>query len=207
MWVREMLFSLIDNLDKIDVVLASASPRRFELLKSIGLSFKVEVSKAQENHPNITDPAELSEYNARLKGREVAKKYPECLVISADTIVALGDQLLGKPADEEDAFRMLQALSGKTHKVYTAFGLNLLKYEKEHYEWVCTEVTFRPLVDDEIWAYINTAEPMDKAGAYGIQGQGALLIEKISGCYYNVVGFPLSRFYLALDKFLSPFVW
>ncbi|HHJ53544.1 MAG TPA: septum formation protein Maf [Caldithrix abyssi] len=202
-----MLFSLIENLDKIDIVLASASPRRFELLKNIGLNFRVEVSDVAENHPDIKEPTELALYNARIKGRAVANKYPESLIISADTIVVLDNHLMGKPANEQEAYRMLKTLSARTHKVITAFGLHLLKYEKEHYDWVATDVTFRPLTDEEIWAYINTAEPMDKAGAYGIQGQGAILIEKISGCYYNVVGFPLSRFYEALGNFLSPFVW
>lgn len=202
-----MLFSLIENLDKIDIVLASASPRRFELLKNIGLDFRVEVSDVAENHPDIKESTELALYNARIKGCAVANKYPESLIISADTIVVLDNHLMGKPANEQEAYRMLKTLSARTHKVITAFGLHLLKYEKEHYDWVATDVTFRPLTDEEIWAYINTAEPMDKAGAYGIQGQGAILIEKISGCYYNVVGFPLSRFYEALGNFLSPFVW
>jgi len=207
-----MLFSLIENLRKVDIVLASASPRRYELLKNIGLEFIVDVSRLTEEQTSGADPQECALANARLKGQEVARRNPECLVISADTIVTFeqedtGTIILGKPANEAAAYDMLRALSGKTHRVVTAFGLLMHKYGKEVYDTVTTDVTFRRLTDDEIWAYINTGEPLDKAGAYGIQGQGALLIEGISGCYFNVVGFPLSRLYLKMEAFLKPFVW
>lgn len=207
-----MLFSLIENLGKVDIVLASASPRRYELLKNIGLDFKVDVSSYHEEQVEGIDPTEFALTNARAKGREVARKHPQSLVIAADTIVTLDQKeskpmILGKPAGEKEAYEMLRTLSGKTHTVITAFGLIIHKYEKEVYDAVSTAVTFRRLSDEEIWAYINTGEPLDKAGAYGIQGQGALLIESISGCYFNVVGFPLARLYLQMETFLKPFVW
>ena len=137
------------------------------------------------------------------KGIGIAKNHQNKLVISADTIVVNGNKVLGKPKDEDDAFFMLNLLSGKTHTVITAFALFLQKYEKNIVEMASTEVTMRSLHNDEIWAYVNTGEPMDKAGAYAIQGQGAMLIEKINGCYSNVVGFPLSKFFTTLDHFLE----
>jgi len=124
----------------------------------------------------------------------------------ADTIVVLDDWIMGKPESEDEAFQMLQALSGRTHAVYTGLGLFFKRYEKSALDAVCTKVRFRPLTEDEIWAYINTGEPFDKAGAYGIQGQGALLVEGIDGCYYNVVGLPLSRFFTMLTDFVKHFV-
>ncbi len=207
-----MLFSLIENLRKVDIVLASGSPRRYELLKNIGLDFKVDVSRLYEEQMSDADPMECAMANARAKGREVAQRHPQSLVISADTIVTLAQEkeeplILGKPVNETEAYEMLRVLSGRTHRVITAFGLLMHKYEKEEYDAVSTEVAFRQLSDEEIWAYINTGEPLDKAGAYGIQGQGALLIEAISGCYFNVVGFPLARLYLKMEAFLKPFVW
>jgi len=201
-----MLFSLIENLEKVDIILASASPRRFELLKTMGLEFKVIVSKV---HEDSIDPNNLIDgvtANARRKGLDVATQHPYDLVICADTVVVTDSVILGKPRDENEAFRMLQELSGKTHRVITAFGLIFQKYEKSLFDQEITEVTFRTLHEDEIWAYINTGEPMDKAGAYAIQGQGAVLIEKIQGCYFNVVGFPLTKFYLRINDFFQDFV-
>lgn len=201
-----MLFSLIENLEKVDIILASASPRRFELLKTMGLDFKVIVSKVHEDR---IDPNHLIDgvtANARRKGLDVAMQHPRNLVICADTVVVLDSMILGKPRDENEAFQMLQTLSGKSHRVITAFGLIFQKYEKCLFDHEITEVTFRTLDEDEIGAYINTGEPMDKAGAYAIQGQGAVLIEKIQGCYFNVVGFPLTKFYLRINDFFRDFV-
>ena len=195
-----MLFSLIEGLDKTDIILASTSPRRYELLKSLGLEFKVVASKANEQVLHTEPPQQTAIYNAQTKGREVANRYSDALVISADTIVSLDDHILGKPADETDAFRMLQMLSGKTHQVYTGFCLIYARYELELNDVVSTDVSFRDLTEDEIWAYIGTGEPVDKAGAYAIQGQGAILVQQINGCYSNVVGFPLSRFFKRLEE-------
>lgn len=200
-----MLFSLIENLDKIKIILASASPRRYELLKSLGLEFEVQVSGIEESTLTSLSPADYVLENARMKGQHVAKQNPDCLVIAADTIVVNGSSILEKPEDENEAYEMLTLLSGKTHRVFSAFGLLYLRYERSVFETVSTEVTFRKLNDEEIWAYINTGEPFDKAGAYAIQGQGALLIEKINGCFYNVVGFPVPRFYKALEEFMRHF--
>lgn len=201
-----MLFSLIENLEKIDIILASNSPRRYELLQSIGLKFKVIPSEVEEEQAIELDPVGGTIANARKKGLSVAEKHPDSLVICADTIVVLGERPMGKPLNEQEAYDMLRALSGKTHQVYTAIGLLLLKYDKTKFETVCTDVTFRDLSDEEIWAYINTGEPSDKAGAYAVQGQGSILVERINGCYFNVVGFPLSRFFTMLDEFLSHFI-
>ncbi len=201
-----MLFSLISGLERLNIILASASPRRFELLQQIGLDFKVVLPDIEEKIEHQTGIENLVLQNAKEKALSVAQKYPESLVIGADTIVSINNQILGKPNFEEDAFKMLQSLSGKTHQVYTAIALALKKYDALKFDVVCTNVTFRSLNNDEIWAYINTGEPFDKAGAYGIQGQGALLVEKIDGCFYNVVGLPLTKFYLMLVEFLQHYV-
>lgn len=201
-----MLFSLIESLERLDIVLASASPRRFELLKQIGLDFKVVPSNFEEDMEGKSSFEELAKQNAKAKGLCVAERYPESLVISADTVVAYARRILGKPSNENEAYEMLKLLSGKTHQVYTGIGLFLKKYDGLKLDAVCTNVTFRNLSEEEILAYINTGEPFDKAGAYGIQGQGALLVERIDGCYYNVVGFPLAKFYLMLNEFLNHYI-
>jgi nucleoside triphosphate pyrophosphatase len=198
-----MIFSLITNLEHLDVILASASPRRFELLNSTGIKFKVVPSDFDETTINNPNPILLAQEIAHQKGIKVAQKYPGHLVISADTIVTIGNKTFGKPEDEQQAFEMLEVLSGKTHQVHTAFGLFLLKYDKTIIQTCTTDVTMRALHTDEIWAYVNTGEPMDKAGAYAIQGQGAMLIDKINGSYSNVVGFPLAIFFTTLDHFLE----
>lgn len=201
-----MIFSLIENLDKVDVVLASTSPRRYELLKTIGLEFKIVASGANESNKDKLDPVSFALENARKKACAVAEKHPNSLIISADTIVILDGIMMGKPVDENDAYKMISALNGQTHIVCTAFGLMYKRYEKSFFDTVETEVTFRRLTEDEIWEYINTGEPFDKAGAYAIQGQGSILVDKINGCFFNVVGFPLSRFFTDLDKFLAGLV-
>lgn len=202
-----MLLSLIENLDRLDVILASASPRRYELLKNAGLNFSVQASGAEEDSSLDLPAHELAMSHAKMKGLMVAKENPLALVVSADTVVVCEEELMGKPLDDEDAMRMLSKLSGKTHKVITAFGLTYQKYEDSVFQTEETDVTFRSLSEEEILAYISTSEPFDKAGAYGIQGQGALLIKEIKGCFYNVMGFPLSRFYCMLDKYFGTFVF
>ncbi len=201
-----MLVSMIESLERIDVILASGSPRRYELLKSLGLTFKVVPSNCQEDHAPQKAMEDVVLRNARIKGLAVAKAHPAALVISADTIVTIDNRIMGKPKNEEEAFEMLKALSGKTHLVYTGIGLFLNRYEASALDAVCTRVTFRNLTEEEILAYINTGEPFDKAGGYGIQGQGALLVEGIQGCYYNVVGLPLARFFTMLNEFMKHFV-
>ena len=172
------------------IILASASPRRRELLKFITEDFTVRVSDAQE----VTDPALPAEETVKslavIKGEAVAEGFPADTVISADTIVVLDGKILGKPKNEEAAFRMLSSLSGRTHEVFT--GVCVLHSGRRLVFAERTEVSFFPLSEDEIREYIATGEPADKAGAYGIQGKGCTLVKAISGDYNNVVGLPVA---------------
>lgn len=192
------------NKEMADIILASASPRRRELLENMGHTFSVIVSEADEDSVAKDVPPEIYVQElALIKAAAVAKtviKNKKAIVISADTIVVNNGEILGKPKDEADAERMLKALSGKAHRVYTGFCVMRLSDAKTVCESVMTEVVFNRLTDDRIKKYIATGEPMDKAGAYGIQGLGAMLVEKINGDYFNVVGLPvnaLSRVLLA----------
>lgn len=172
------------------IVLASGSPRRRELMHQMGIDdFEILPAKGEENAPEALTPAQLVEQLALQKAREVAALRPDCVVIGADTVVALGDEVLGKPESEARAKEMLRALSGRHHQVYTGVAVLVGGEEYTHVE--CTEVEFRALTDEEIDAYVATGEPMDKAGAYGIQGRACTLIRGIRGDYYNVVGLPV----------------
>jgi septum formation protein len=197
------MLSLLKNIDELEIILASKSPRRYELLRMIGLIFKVRPSHAEEINRGNFSPVEYSLDNARNKGHSIAQKFPESLVISADTIVVHNRQILEKPTDEAHARQILRSLSGKTHEVVTAFGLILLSKELSVFNHEISKVTFRNLSQNEISAYINTGEPFDKAGGYGAQGAGSLLIKRIEGCFFNVVGLPLANFFVTLDKFLQ----
>ena len=171
------------------VILASASPRRRELLGGMGIPFTVRVSEADESLPAGIHPKAAVELLARRKGEAVAAEVTgDCLILAADTLVALGDRALGKPQDEEDAKEMLRTLSGKTHEVHT--GVAVLRGGKIYSGAATTEVVFRTLSEEEIAAYVATGEPLDKAGAYGIQGLGGALVARISGEFDNVVGLP-----------------
>lgn len=196
------MLSLLKNLDDFKVILASESPRRYELLTMIGLNFVVRPSHIAEVYQDHLSPLEYARENARKKGDFIATKYPEALVISADTIVILRRQILEKPQDEAHAYQLLKMLSGKTHEVITAFGLKIKAKDAAIFSHESTRVTFRRLAENEIRAYVNTGEPLDKAGAYGAQGQGSVLIEKVDGCFFNVVGLPLSNFFATLNRFL-----
>ena len=184
----------------MDIILASQSPRRRELLERMGLTgFQVISPDVDENLGEELPPAELVSRLSRRKAQAVAAKAgQDALVIAADTVVALEGTILGKPADELAAFRMLSALSGARHQVYT--GVTVLRGEEAYTEYEVTDVTFRELSEGEIEDYIRTGEPMDKAGAYGIQGYGALFIEGIQGDYYNVMGLPVCRLCRLLDR-------
>lgn len=174
----------------MQVILASQSPRRKELMGLYHIPFIVRAADIDETMDSSKSPKEEVARVSSLKAQAVPHS-PEDLVIAADTIVVCGGEVLGKPQDEHDAYRMLRLLSGKRHQVMT--GLTVL--HPGHTE-VCTEITdifFRNLTDSEIWAYIRTGEPMDKAGSYGIQGGAALFAEKIEGDYYNVMGLPVCR--------------
>lgn len=182
-------------------VLASQSPRRKKLLRQMGLVFEVMPADVDEDSPE-RDPAALVESLSLQKASAVAHIRKQALVIGADTIVVHNGAILGKPADEADAHRMLRQLSGETHQVYT--GVALVREGKEHEKitktfHVKTNVTFSSLSDTEILSYIKSGSPMDKAGAYGIQDdRGSVFVERIEGDYYNVVGLPLNRLYQEL---------
>lgn len=174
------------------IVLASASPRRKQLLEMLGLTFTVRPAKGEEVIPDGLAPAEVVKYLSSQKAGSIAA---ECawddIIIGADTIVCYGGNILGKPRDERDAARMLSMLSGNTHAVYT--GVTVRKGETVLSAAEETKVRFRPLSDREIAAYIKTGEPMDKAGAYGAQGHASLFIEGMEGEFFNVMGLPVCR--------------
>lgn len=184
-----------------EIVLASASPRRSELLKQIGVIFKVVPSNVEEDIGQNLSPEELVQGLAYEKALDVAEKLKgNSLVIGADTVV-VKDGILGKPQTEEEARSMLKALQGQWHDVITGVAVidsSSLKSKKAYEK---TRVKMKGLTDDVINAYINTYEPMDKAGSYGIQGIGAILVEKIEGCYFNVVGLPLAKLSDLLEEF------
>lgn len=171
------------------LILASNSPRRRELLALITEDFTVKTADADETLPDGILPKEAVEYLSRIKA--LPFKNGADTVIGADTVVAVDGKILGKPKDSKDAFCMLRSLSGKVHSVFT--GVTVIKGDEEITFSVETKVKFFELADSEIYAYLATSEPFDKAGAYGIQGKGALLVEKIDGDYFNVVGLPVSR--------------
>ena len=174
------------------IILASNSPRRRELLTQIGLTFTVAPADADESVLPGEAPEAYAVRVALDKARIAAERAGEGIVISADTIVVIGDSILGKPADVRDAERMLMSLAGKEHRVVTALAVIDSASSRSLTRISVTKVWFRDLTVREIAAYVATGEPMDKAGAYGIQERGALLVERIEGCYSNVVGLPLS---------------
>lgn len=182
------------------IILASASPRRSDLLKQIDLEFEVVPSTYQENKPLNLQPEALTEEFARGKAQEVASRVACGLVIGADTTVVLNGEILGKPHSPKEAFEMLRKLSGVEHQVIT--GLAVIDTEKGEVQSThsITKVWFSEITDKEINSYIKTGEPLDKAGAYGIQGPGALFVKKIEGCYFNVVGLPLAELGRILTK-------
>ena len=183
----------------MQVILASASPRRRELLKQLHIETRIVPSEFAEAAAKDSDAAATVLFNAVGKGQWVKQRLGDALpVIAADTVVASDGAILGKPADEQEAKRMLQALSGKAHQVLTGV---YLAYRGQELSAVCTtEVLFRTLSKEEIDDYVATGEPLDKAGAYGIQGRGAILVERIAGDYNNVVGLPLTLVYQLLQK-------
>ena len=185
----------------MDMILASQSPRRKELLGQMGLrGFKVTSPEVDETVDEHLPPAQVVEELSRRKAMAVARHADgDDLIIAADTVVALEGAVLGKPADQRDAFAMLSALSGNRHYVYT--GLTVIQGDQVVTQHECTTVTFRELEPEEISHYIATGEPMDKAGAYGIQGLGAMLVSGIEGDYFNVVGLPIFR----LSRILAGF--
>jgi septum formation protein len=193
---------MIDTKRKI--ILASKSPRRAQLLRQIGLDFSIEESAVEEAMETHLSPESVVRVLSLQKAEDVASRHPEAIVIGADTIVVLDGEKLGKPVSPREAEEMLGKLSGRTHEVYTGFALVDSSRKRNYIDFERTEVTFRRLRREEITAYVAGGSPMDKAGAYGIQDDfGAVFIERINGCYYTVVGFPLAKYYVAMEKFLA----
>ncbi|HEX6923509.1 MAG TPA: Maf family protein [Bacillales bacterium] len=181
------------------LILASGSPRRKQLLTQASLSFDISVSKVDESINEHQTPAEAVQTLALRKAKKVARRYPDAVVLGADTVVSIDGTILGKPKNEDDAMAMLQRLSGRVHTVYT--GTAVVSAEQTLSFYAGTEVLFWELAKDEIEAYISSGEPFDKAGSYGIQGLGATLVKEIHGDYFTVVGLPLSRTVRALRNF------
>ncbi len=185
----------------MELILASASPRRAALLRQAGIPHRVILSGQQgEESPGFLPPGESAVFLALQKARRVALTLREGLVLGADTLVCHRGEVLGKPADSEEARRMLRFLSGAAHSVIT--GLALVDARRDEYEscFAETRVWMRVLEDELIDAYVATGEPMDKAGAYAIQGKAAVFVERIEGCYFNVVGLPLHQLFLLLSR-------
>lgn len=178
------------------LVLASKSPRRQELLKLITADFTVKTAEVEEQLPENISPSDAVLYLSKIKAQPIADD--ENTVIGADTVVAIDGRILGKPKDKEDAFSMLKMLSGREHSVFT--GVTIIKGSALKSFYCETKVKFFDLTDDEINSYIATGECDDKAGAYGIQGKGSVLVEKIDGDYFNVVGLPVSKLYRELKS-------
>ncbi len=185
-------------------ILASTSPRRVELLRQLDLDFQVIPGDAEEIYDNQLSPWELCQLNAHRKARVIAKKHPDALVLGADTLVFLEDEVMGKPASLADATRMLTRLQGRTHQVVTGISLIHLRAHRERTFAASTDVTFRALTAGQISHYLSEVDPLDKAGAYAIQEHGDLIVAEISGSYSNVVGLPVERVGEELKSWATP---
>ena len=185
------------------IILASASPRRAELLRQLGVEFKVVASDVPEIHHEELTAMEVAQINAYRKARAVAKKVPDSLVLGADTLVHLETRLFGKPANLEQAYQMLEQLQGRTHQVVTAICLLHLREHRQRIGAERTAVTFRDLDAPAIRRYLNRVNPLDKAGGYGIQEEGEMIVEGISGSYSNVVGLPVERLTAELNHWVD----
>jgi len=186
-------------MDLPPLILASASPRRAELLRQLDLDFRIVPSAATEIFDEHLSPWELCQLNAHRKARAVAKKHPDALVLGADTLVFLDDEIMGKPLDLADAKRMLARLQGQTHQVVTGISLMQLRAHRERTFAASTDVAFRPLTAGQIKDYLARVNPLDKAGAYAIQDHGEMIVAEIFGSYSNVVGLPVEQLKLELE--------
>jgi nucleoside triphosphate pyrophosphatase len=175
------------------LILASASPRRTELLRQLKLEFEIVPADVPEVLDENLSPLELCQLNAHRKARAVAKKIPDALVLGADTLVFLDHKIFGKPADADDAKKMLMQLQGRTHQVVTGVSLIHLRTHREKIFAASTDVTFRALTPEQIDEYLAKVNPLDKAGAYAIQESGELIVSEISGSFSNVVGLPVEK--------------
>jgi septum formation protein len=182
------------------IVLASSSPRRVKLLKQLGVTFEV-VEPVGVHEEDDGVPEEVVLRNAQAKADHVASKVDEGIVIGADTIVVLGDTIIGKAMTDQEATEMLTALQGRTHRVLTGLAVVDASSKRTETDVVETVVTFQPLTEDEVARYVASGEPLGKAGGYAVQGLGAVIVEEVHGCFYNVVGLPLYRLSVLLEKF------
>lgn len=187
--------------DNLRLILASKSPRRAALFRQLGLTFEI-VTVPIDEKLDIPDPEAHVSVLSGKKAEAAAETIQSGLIVGADTVVCHNGIILGKPGDPEEAVRMLRTLSGQTHQVYTGFTL-IRPPDRRLTDVVCTDVTFRQLSDTEIRAYVASGDPLDKAGAYGIQGKAGLFVREIRGCYFNVVGFPISRFYERMEEMFN----
>jgi septum formation protein len=186
------------------LILASASPRRAELLRQLSIAFDILPAEVAEIHHEQLTARELAQLNAYRKARNVAKRFADRVILGADTLVYLDTTLFGKPATLEEAFRMLEQLQGRTHEVITGICLLHLRSHRQAMFAESTVVTFRPLDEASIRRYLSHVNPLDKAGAYAIQEQGDLIVEKVAGSYTNVVGLPLERLRAELESWAEP---
>lgn len=195
---------LNEKLKDYNIILASASPRRHAFLKSMNIDFEVRLHPVDEVYPDTLKGTEITDYLAKLKAEAFKRQLKEKdILITSDTIVWLDNKPVEKPKDKDDAFRMIKSLSNKTHEVMTSICFTQSTQQK--IVNTITKVTFKPLTDDEIWYYVNTYEPLDKAGAYGIQEWiGAIGITNIEGSYNNVVGLPTHLLYETLNSIAKP---
>lgn len=195
---------LIDKLANYDIILASGSPRRRQLLEELGIEFRIEVKPISENFPSDYPVEKVAQYISEFKAAafQTNDLKSNSLIITADTVVILNNEILGKPLDDDDATNMLKALSGQRHRVIT--GVTLRTIKKRHSFSVWTDVIFKNLSNEEIDYYVKNFKPYDKAGAYGIQEWiGHAAIEKIEGSYFNVMGLPTHRLYEELIRFVG----
>ncbi len=183
------------------IILASASPRRKELLEQIGLEFKVDPSNCEEFMDSSLEPHELARSLSLQKAEEVAKRYPNSIIIAADTFIVFGHMLMGKAHNNNEAREMLAILNGNAHSVITGFTIIDTDDDKTISDAVETKLWFRSLTEQEIDSYVKSGEPLGKAGAYAIQGLGSVIVERIEGDYSNVVGLPLGVLAQTLKEF------
>lgn len=185
------------------IILASQSPRRIDLLKRIIPEFEVKISNVNEDSNGTMVPGKLVDELSYQKAEDIARQIHNGIIIGADSVVVLHNKILGKPKDANDAYQMLELLSGKVHQVYTGFTIIKKPQHIVIKDHEVTHVKFRNLEAWEIEQYIASGQPLDKAGSYGIQDDGAVFVESITGCYYNVVGLPITKIFLALKQLLK----
>jgi septum formation protein len=181
------------------LILASTSPRREELMNLLNIPFEIQAQEVDESFEKVLSPEEVVQFLATKKASIIAEVNPNAVVVGADTLVVFNNEIIGKPSGPQHAIEILQNLSGKTHQVYTGIAILTNGHSEIFYE--VSDVTFYDLSLDEIKTYVETGEPLDKAGAYGIQGFGSTLVEKINGDYFTIVGLPVSRLNRKLKDF------